>query len=132
MESSATSESIGSRVRIAGQLAELCDVRPGPAHFPMPATRFRCTELTRWADRARSCRSWQAYIDDHLIVPLPSGGQLSSAAIVGSDGGVWAQSDTFPEASEQEVRCAITCCAYQPRRWLKQRKDARLRQLGLA
>ncbi len=84
----------------------------------MPATCFRSTNMTRYADRARSCRSWQAYIDDHLIVPLPSGGQLSSAAIVGSDGGVWAQSDTFPEASEQEVRCAITCCAYQPRRWL--------------
>jgi profilin len=56
------------------------------------------------ADRARWCRSWQAYIDEHLIVPLPSGGQLSSAAIVGSDGGVWAQSESFPDASEEEVR----------------------------
>ena len=45
-------------------------------------------------------------------MPLPSGGQLSSAAIVGSDGGVWAQSDTFPEASEQEVRCAVACTVY--------------------
>ncbi|DBA71234.1 TPA: Glutamate 5-kinase [Trebouxia sp. C0005] len=35
--------------------------------------------------------SWQTYVDDHLLVPLPNGGQLSHAAIVGQDGGVWAQ-----------------------------------------
>ena len=76
----------------------MCDLIP-PAALPLlPGL------VTVRADRARLCRSWQAYIDEHLIVPLPSGGQLSSAAIVGSDGGVWAQSDSFPDASEEEVR----------------------------
>ena len=27
-------------VRIAGQLSELCDVRPGPAHSPIPLPAF--------------------------------------------------------------------------------------------
>ena len=35
--------------------------------------------------------SWQAYVDDHLMCQLPSGGQLQHAAIWGQDGGVWAQ-----------------------------------------
>jgi hypothetical protein len=34
---------------------------------------------------------------------LPGGGQLSSAAIVGHDGGVWAQSTGFPAISKTEV-----------------------------
>jgi hypothetical protein len=34
---------------------------------------------------------------------LPGGGQLSSAAIVGHDGGVWAQSAGFPAISKTEV-----------------------------
>ena len=34
---------------------------------------------------------------------LPAGGQLSSAAIVGHDGGVWAQSAGFPAISKTEV-----------------------------
>ena len=34
---------------------------------------------------------------------LPAGGQLSSAAIVGHDGGVWAQSAGFPAVSKSEV-----------------------------
>lgn len=50
-----------------------------------------------------ACRSWQAYVDEHLLVPLPNGGELSSAAIVGADGGVWAQSPTFPAISADEV-----------------------------
>lgn len=52
----------------------------------------------------RACRSWQAYVDEHLLVDLPNGGQLSSAAIVGADGGVWAQSPTFPAITADEVR----------------------------
>ncbi|KAK9812885.1 hypothetical protein WJX72_005251 [[Myrmecia] bisecta] len=47
--------------------------------------------------------SWQTYIDDHLMAPLPHGGQLAHAAIVGQDGGVWAQSESFPEITEKEV-----------------------------
>jgi len=48
--------------------------------------------------------SWQSYVDEHLLCELPHGGQLSSAAIVGQDGGVWAQSDGFPEVSAEQVR----------------------------
>lgn len=40
--------------------------------------------------------SWQTYVDDHLMAPLPSGGTLVHAAIIGHDGGVWAQSPDFP------------------------------------
>eukprot|EP00891_Asterochloris_glomerata_P006836 jgi/Astpho2/6836/e_gw1.00105.65.1_t len=47
--------------------------------------------------------SWDAYITDHLMVELPNGGQLTHAAIVGQDGGVWAQSAEFPELSQAEA-----------------------------
>ena len=36
-------------------------------------------------------------------VELPNGGQLTHAAIVGQDGGVWAQSAEFPELSQAEA-----------------------------
>lgn len=45
----------------------------------------------------------QEYIDDHLMAELPGGGQLTHAAILGHDGGVWASSPDFPEVSEEEV-----------------------------
>jgi len=38
---------------------------------------------------------------------LPGGGQLSSAAIVGLDGGVWAQSASFPAVSKGEVDALV-------------------------
>ncbi|CAK0786705.1 hypothetical protein CVIRNUC_009919 [Coccomyxa viridis] len=47
--------------------------------------------------------SWQEYVDDHLMCDLPNGGNLKSAAIVGLDGGVWAQSPNFPTLSNDEV-----------------------------
>ena len=47
--------------------------------------------------------SWQTYVDDHLLCALPSGGQLTHAAIVGLDGGVWAQSESFPSITPDEV-----------------------------
>jgi profilin len=47
--------------------------------------------------------SWQSYIDDQLMCTLPSGGTLVSAAIVGQDGSVWAQSEKFPAISADEV-----------------------------
>ena len=53
--------------------------------------------------------SWQEYVDDHLMCELPNGGSLKSAAIVGSDGGVWAQSPDFPTLSNDEVRALEGC-----------------------
>jgi len=47
--------------------------------------------------------SWQSYIDDQLMCTLPSGSTLTSAAIVGQDGSVWAQSDKFPAITPDEV-----------------------------
>lgn len=52
--------------------------------------------------------SWQTYVDEHLMCELPHGGQLASAAIVGQDGGVWAQSDGFPEVSPEQA--SPLCC----------------------
>ena len=54
----------------------------------------------------RSIMSWQEYVDDHLMCDLPNGGNLKSAAIVGLDGGVWAQSPNFPTLSNDEVHSA--------------------------
>lgn len=47
--------------------------------------------------------SWESYVE-HLMVDLPHGGKLTSAAIVGQDGGVWAQSPAFPAVSTDQVR----------------------------
>lgn len=49
--------------------------------------------------------SWQEYVDEHLMCELPSGGHLQSAAIVGHDGGIWAESEGFPGISDPEVGC---------------------------
>lgn len=46
--------------------------------------------------------SWDGYIE-HLMVDLPNGGKLKSAAIVGHDGGVWAQSPDFPAITTDQV-----------------------------
>jgi len=54
--------------------------------------------------------SWQTYVDDHLLVPLPNGGQLSHAAIVGQDGGVWAQDAGFPAISVDQVQALVKGC----------------------
>ena len=42
--------------------------------------------------------SWQAYVDDHLMCEI-EGHHLTSAAIIGHDGTVWAQSAAFPSVS---------------------------------
>eukprot|EP00850_Spirogloea_muscicola_P017477 SM000151S01465 [mRNA] locus=s151:76933:77716:+ [translate_table: standard] len=47
--------------------------------------------------------SWQSYVDDHLMCDLPGGGMLTSAAILGHDGVVWAKSDKFPDVTAAEV-----------------------------
>ncbi|KAI5383145.1 Glutamate 5-kinase, partial [Lathyrus oleraceus] len=46
-----------------------------------------------------STMSWQAYVDDHLMCDI-EGNHLSSAAILGQDGSVWAQSSNFPQPEE--------------------------------
>lgn len=40
--------------------------------------------------------SWQTYVDDHLMCEI-EGNHLTSAAIIGQDGSVWAQSANFPQ-----------------------------------
>lgn len=53
--------------------------------------------------------SWQTYVDDHLLVELPvSGGKLTHAAIIGHDGGVWAQSAEFPAFTPEQMTDLIT------------------------
>lgn len=47
--------------------------------------------------------SWQSYVDDHLCMELPTGNRLKSAAIIGQDGNMWAQSAEFPELLPNEV-----------------------------
>ncbi len=51
--------------------------------------------------------SWQSYVDDHLLCELPKGGVLTAAAIVGQDGGVWAQNDAFPNIEQAEVGLSL-------------------------
>ena len=79
--------------------------------------------------------SWQQYVDEHLMVDLPSGekrreggrdapdhaarnptpnsppllqgGRLASAAIIGHDGGVWAAAPEFPEVTPEEVDAVV-------------------------
>ncbi|KAG6411844.1 hypothetical protein SASPL_124497 [Salvia splendens] len=46
--------------------------------------------------------SWQSYIDDHLMADV-DGCHLTSSAIVGHDGSVWAQSSNFPQFKPEEV-----------------------------
>ncbi|XAR67069.1 hypothetical protein NMG60_11013498 [Bertholletia excelsa] len=46
--------------------------------------------------------SWHTYADEHLMRDI-EGNQLSSAAIVGHDGSVWAESHSFPRFNSQEI-----------------------------
>ncbi|CAI9782565.1 unnamed protein product [Fraxinus pennsylvanica] len=46
--------------------------------------------------------SWQSYIDDHLMADI-EGNHLTSSAIVGHDGSVWAQSANFPQFKPEEI-----------------------------
>ncbi|KAJ8435987.1 hypothetical protein Cgig2_004244 [Carnegiea gigantea] len=46
--------------------------------------------------------SWQTYVDDHLMCEI-EGNHLTSAAILGHDGSVWAQSSNFPQLKPEEV-----------------------------
>ncbi|KAF6985689.1 hypothetical protein CFC21_003517 [Triticum aestivum] len=42
--------------------------------------------------------SWQTYVDEHLMCDI-EGHHLASAAILGHDGTVWAQSADFPQVT---------------------------------
>ncbi|KAG6736917.1 hypothetical protein H0E87_029756 [Populus deltoides] len=46
--------------------------------------------------------SWQVYVDDHLMCDI-EGNTLTSAAIIGHDGSVWALSASFPQFTQEEV-----------------------------
>ncbi|XP_047308655.1 profilin-1 [Impatiens glandulifera] len=46
--------------------------------------------------------SWQTYVDEHLMCEI-DGAYLTSAAIIGQDGSIWAQSATFPQLKPAEV-----------------------------
>mgnify|MGYP000017112028 CR=1 FL=1 len=53
--------------------------------------------------------TWDAYIEEHLLHELKegSGRTLSFAAIIGLDGGIWAQSSDFPDASPEQIEVLI-------------------------
>lgn len=57
--------------------------------------------------------SWQEYVDNHLMVDLPHGEKLHSSAILGQDGGVWAQSEAFPPVTPEQIQ-KITDAILQP------------------
>jgi profilin len=46
--------------------------------------------------------SWQTYVDEHLMCEI-EGHHLSSAAILGHDGTVWAQSAAFPQVIDRRL-----------------------------
>jgi hypothetical protein len=46
-------------------------------------------------------------------VDLPGGGKLTAAAIVGQDGGVWAQSEKFPAITPEQVRGRVCGCVWR-------------------
>lgn len=46
--------------------------------------------------------SWDGYVQ-HMLVELPQGGTLSGCAILGQDGGLWAQSEGFPAVTPEQV-----------------------------
>ncbi|RWW16044.1 hypothetical protein GW17_00020092 [Ensete ventricosum] len=50
--------------------------------------------------------SWQTYVDDHLMCDI-DGQRLTAAAIVGHDGSVWAQSDSFPQVASYSLLTLI-------------------------
>ncbi|RWW29663.1 hypothetical protein BHE74_00037374 [Ensete ventricosum] len=51
--------------------------------------------------------SWQTYVDDHLMCEIDDQ-HLTSAAIFGHDGSVWAQSDAFPQCKPEEITAIMT------------------------
>ena len=58
----------------------------------------------------RSKMSWQTYVDEHLMCEI-EGQHLTSAAIVGHDGSVWAQSPNFPQVASLLISGRSACLA---------------------
>ncbi|KAJ0971413.1 hypothetical protein J5N97_019372 [Dioscorea zingiberensis] len=50
--------------------------------------------------------SWQSYVDDHLMCEI-EGQKLTSAAIIGLEGAVWAQSSSFPQFKPEELTAIV-------------------------
>ncbi|KAF6141699.1 hypothetical protein GIB67_027877 [Kingdonia uniflora] len=50
--------------------------------------------------------SWQTYVDDHLMCDI-EGHNLTAAAIIGHDGSVWAQSESFPQFKSEEITAIL-------------------------
>ncbi|CAL5438201.1 unnamed protein product [Camellia sinensis] len=60
-------------------------------------------------ERERVKMSWQTYVDEHLMSDIDGQGQhLASAAIIGHDGSVWAQSSSFPQFKPAEITGIMT------------------------
>eukprot|EP00201_Polytomella_parva_P019771 CAMPEP_0175041314 /NCGR_PEP_ID=MMETSP0052_2-20121109/1836_1 /TAXON_ID=51329 ORGANISM="Polytomella parva, Strain SAG 63-3" /NCGR_SAMPLE_ID=MMETSP0052_2 /ASSEMBLY_ACC=CAM_ASM_000194 /LENGTH=130 /DNA_ID=CAMNT_0016303795 /DNA_START=63 /DNA_END=455 /DNA_ORIENTATION=+ len=52
--------------------------------------------------------SWDQWVSNNLMCAVDEDGNtLTSAAILGHDGGVWAQSENFPAITEEEVATII-------------------------
>ncbi|XP_022724341.1 profilin-3-like [Durio zibethinus] len=51
--------------------------------------------------------SWQTYVDEHLMCDVGDGHTLTSAAIIGHDGSVWAKSSSFPNFKPEEITAII-------------------------
>ncbi|GFP81692.1 profilin [Phtheirospermum japonicum] len=54
--------------------------------------------------------SWQTYVDEHLMCDIEghAGLRLASAAIMGHDGSIWAQSSAFPQLKAEEIKSIMT------------------------
>ncbi|KAK8948734.1 hypothetical protein KSP39_PZI005786 [Platanthera zijinensis] len=46
--------------------------------------------------------SWQTYVDEQLMCDI-DGHRLAAAAIIGLDGNVWAQSESFPQFEPSQI-----------------------------
>lgn len=56
--------------------------------------------------------SWDAYVSDNLMAPLDTeGNTLTSAALVGLDGAIWASSPEFPEITTDEITALVESMA---------------------
>ena len=68
----------------------MCLLRHSLTFFPVKQTKGR----KRYTKKLTM--SWQEFVDGQLMVELSGGNYLSSAAIMGQDGNIWAQSPNFP------------------------------------
>lgn len=63
---------------------------------PLPNSTRTTPSLRVGFPSTSATMSWQSYIDDHLMADV-DGNHLTSSAIIGHDGSVWAQSSIFPQ-----------------------------------